>query len=451
MPAHPEERSLAAPGAKVREGSGFTPARLVESLRDARQTELQLFASLADSQLLGEQGHFLEPPIWEVGHVGWFQEWWLLRHLEGAKPILDGSDSIYDSFNVSYRLRWDHAYPSRQKTLQYVSEVLERSIGRLGGGASSDRDAYFYTLAALHEDMHAENLTMILASLRYPLPELSQFDAACANPPADESWIPHDVAVPGGTFLLGATRDEPFVFDNEKWAHEVSVPAFRIGAAAVTNADFRAFADDGGYRRRELWTARGWDFRRRSRVEKPFFWVREGNEWLERSFDRLLPLRPWHPIAGVSFYEAEAYCKWAKRRLPGEAEWEMAASFDPRTGTKRRFPWGEHPPRPDQANLDYRAGGTVDVRALAAGDSALGCRQMIGNVWEWVAGTFSPYPGFVCDPYKEYSQPYFGTKKVLRGGAWTTRSRLIRNTWRNFFMPQRRNLYAGFRTCALDD
>jgi iron(II)-dependent oxidoreductase len=439
------------PGAGSTERRDGVAGQLVRALRDARATELQLFEGLTDAQLLGEQGHFLEPPIWEVGHVGWFQEWWLLRHLGGAKPILDGSDSIYDSFNVSYRLRWAHAYPSRQKTVDYISEVLERSIGRLESGKISERDTYFSTLAALHEDMHAENLTMILASLRYPLPRLSQFDPAAAHPAVDENFRRHDVAVPGGTFLLGAAGDEPFVFDNEKWAHEVTVRPFRIAATAVTNGEFRAFVDDGGYARRELWTARGWDFRRRSKVEHPFFWVREGNEWLERSFDRVERLRPWHPIAGVSWYEAEAFCKWARRRLPTEAEWEMAASFDPSTGRKRRFPWGDEPPRPEQANLDYRAGGTVDVRALAAGDSALGCRQMIGNVWEWVADTFSPYPGFVCDPYKEYSQPYFGTKKVLRGGAWTTRGRLIRNTWRNFFMRQRRNLYAGFRTCALDE
>jgi len=164
-----------------------------------------------------------------------------------------------------------------------------------------------------------------------------------------------------------------------------------------------------------------------------------------------VPLRPWHPVVCVSWWEAEAWCKWARRRLPTEAEWEMAASFDPKTGSKRRFPWGEAPPTPDRANLDHRAGGTVDVRALPAGDSALGCRQMIGNVWDWVASTFAAYPGFVCDPYKEYSQPYFGRKKVLKGGCWTTRARLIRNTWRNFYMRQRRNIYAGFRTCPVGD
>jgi iron(II)-dependent oxidoreductase len=233
------------------------------------------------------------------------------------------------------------------------------------------------------------------------------------------------------------------------------VKPFRIFSTPVTNAEFAAFVDDDGYRRRHLWDRRGWDWRRREGAEHPLFWLRGGDgRWYERRFDQVVPLEPWHPVVYVNWYEAEAYCRWAKRRLPTEAEWELAASAEPTldgrsmTSRKRRFPWGDELPTPDRANLDFRAGGTVDVRALPAGDSAFGCRQMIGNVWEWVADTFDPYPGFECDPYKEYSQPYFGQKKVLKGGCWTTRSRLIRNTWRNFFMRHRRNIFAGFRTCA---
>ena len=424
---------------------------LIRTLVDARNVELELLDGLADSQMLGQKGHFLEPPIWEMGHVGWFQEYWLLRHLGGAPTILPGSDAIYDSFNVSYRLRWDHRYPSRRESLEYISEVLKRSIGRLDGREPTDQETYFYTLAALHEDMHAENLTLILQTLGHAQPRLSSFDRATANPPIDEAYQPHDVEVPGATFMLGAAQSEPFVFDNEKWAHPVLVKPFRIAATPVTNGQFQAFVDDGGYRRREVWSARGWDWRRRAEITQPLFWVSQGPQWLERVFDRLVPLRPWHPAACLSWFEAEAFCKWAGRRLPTEAEWEMAASFAPQSGHQRRFPWGDTPPTPEQANLDYRAGGTIDVRALPAGDSALGCRQMIGNVWEWVADTFAPYPGFVCDPYKEYSQPYFGTKKVLKGGCWATRTRLIRNSWRNFYMRQRRNIFAGFRTCAPQD
>jgi gamma-glutamyl hercynylcysteine S-oxide synthase len=424
---------------------------LLAALTDARSVELEIFQGIADSQLLGRQGHFLEPPIWEIGHVGWFQEYWLLRHLGRAETLLPGSDGIYDSFNVSYRLRWTHPYPSRGDTLGYISEVLERSIGRIQGREPSDEERYFYTLAALHEDMHAENLTLILQTLGYARPKLSSFDRSAANPPVDEGYQPQDVAVPGGTFMLGAEPGDPFVFDNEKWAHPVILQPFRISSTPVTNAQFQAFVDDGGYRRREVWSAQGWDWRRRARIDHPLFWIADGSGWREQVFDEVVPLRPWHPVVCVSWWEAEAWCKWARRRLPTEAEWEMAASFDPKTGGKRRFPWGEAPPTADRANLDHRAGGTIDVRALPAGDSALGCRQMIGNVWEWVASTFAAYPGFVCDPYKEYSEPYFGKKKVLKGGCWTTRARLIRNTWRNFYMRQRRNIFAGFRTCPLDE
>jgi iron(II)-dependent oxidoreductase len=151
-------------------------------------------------------------------------------------------------------------------------------------------------------------------------------------------------------------------------------------------------------------------------------------------------------VIHVNWYEADAYCRWAGRRLPTEAEWEAAAAGpDP----KRRFPWGDEPPDPTRANLDGTALGCCDVAACPAGDSGFGCRQMFGNVWEWTASDFGPYPGFVPDPYKEYSQPWFGTHKVLRGGAWPTRARLLRTTWRNFYTPDRRDVWAGFRTCAV--
>jgi len=419
---------------------------LLEALFEARRVELALLDDLTDEQLLGARAHFLEPPIWEMGHVGWFQEYWLLRRLDGAAPLLSGADTIYDSFNVSYTRRWDHRFPSRAATLAYITEVLHRSAARLESRAPCEEDTYFYTLAAQHEDMHAENLTAILQTLAYARP--ATLGPASPPPPVDQDFRPRDVAVPGGTVLLGADRNEPFVFDNEKWAHPVEIAPFRIATTPVTNAEFQAFVDDGGYRRRECWGRRGWDWRRREGAERPLFWCTDGGRWFERRFDLFVPLEPWHPVVHVNWYEAEAFCRWAGRRLPTEVEWELAATLDPATGRKRRFPWGDAPPTPECANLDYRNGGTLDVRALPAGDSPVGCRQMIGNVWEWVADTFAPYPGFACDPYKEYSEPHFGGKKVLKGGCWTTRSRLIRATWRNFFKRQRRNVFAGFRTAA---
>jgi iron(II)-dependent oxidoreductase len=427
-----------------------TAASLAEALLDARSVELQLLDGLTDSHMLGVRAHFLEPPIWEMGHVGWFQEYWILRHLDGRAPLLPGSDAIYDAFNVPYTERWDHRYPSRRETAEYISAVLDRSVARLGLREPSTEEAYFYTLAGLHEDMHTENLTLILQTLGLARPRLTRFDAGAARPPLDPRYSPRDVAVPGGSFLIGSSPDEPFVFDNEKWAHPVEVPPFRIASTPVTNAEFQQFVDDGGYRRRPLWDRRGWEWRRREGALHPVFWARgHDGRWWERRFDTEVPLEPWHPVAHVNWCEAQAYCRWAGRRLPTEAEWEMAATLEPGTGRKRRFPWGDEPPTSERASLDFRAGGTIDVRALPEGDSPVGCRQMIGNVWEWVEDTFQPYPGFECDPYKEYSQPYFGQKKVLRGGGWTTRSRLIRSTWRNFYMRHRRNIVAGFRTVGL--
>jgi iron(II)-dependent oxidoreductase len=427
-----------------------TTDALLDALLDARRVELALFEGLSDAQMLGPRAHFVEPPIWELGHVGWFQEYWVLRHLDAATTLLPGSDGIYDSFDVPYTGRWDHAYPSRGATLAYIGEVLRRAVQRLESREPSGEEAYFYTLATQHEDMHAENLTLIQHTLGYGRPRFCHFDPIWASPPLDEAYRPGDMSVPGGAFLLGATPDEPFVFDNEKWAHPVEVKSFRISSTPVTNAEFQAFVEDEGYRRRDCWSRRGWEWRRRDGVEHPLFWVRGGDgRWYVRRFADIVPLEPWHPVVHVNWYEAEAFCRWAGRRLPTEVEWEMAATLDPASGRKRRFPWGDTPPTPDRASLDYRAGGTIDVRALPAGDSAVGCRQMIGNLWEWVDDTFQPYPGFVCDPYREYSQPHFGEKKVLKGGAWTTRSRLIRTTWRNFYKRHRRNILAGFRTVAL--
>jgi len=178
------------------------------------------------------------------------------------------------------------------------------------------------------------------------------------------------------------------------------------------------------------------------------YWRRADGGWERRDFDRWVPLEMNHPVLHVSWYEAEAWCAWAGRRLPSEAEWEMAAASDRAEGPKRRFPWGEANPTSACANLEGAAGGLLDVAALPDGDSAWGCRQMLGNVWEWTASDFGPYPGFVPDAYRDYSEPWFRTHKVLRGGAWTTRARLLRNTWRNFYTPDRRDVWAGFRTCA---
>jgi iron(II)-dependent oxidoreductase len=233
----------------------------------------------------------------------------------------------------------------------------------------------------------------------------------------------------------------------------VEIPPFSIARSPVTNGEYLEFVEDDGYRRDELWSFDGWLWRHKAGVQLPEYWSHDARRgWLRRRFDRLEPLPLHQPVMHVGWHEAEAFCNWAGRRLPTEAEWEMAASLDPVIGRKLKYPWGDAGPAAGPvdtlANLDLRHAGCVDVAAYPAGDSPLGCRQMLGNVWEWTSSMLAAYPGFEVDMYREYSEPWFGSHRVLRGGAYTSRARLMRNTWRNFYTPNRDDVMTGFRTCA---
>jgi iron(II)-dependent oxidoreductase len=426
-----------------------TGPQLARELRDARARTLQLVLDLTDEQLIGPRLPIVNPLLWEIGHVAWFQERWVLRHLRGLEPVRADADDLWDSFRVAHDDRWALALPGRTETLQYMNAVLERVLERLPDGAVTPEESYFHQLVLYHEDMHGEAFTYTRQTLGYPPPAPPPGAPA---PPEPGSPVQGDAFFEGGTFLLGSFPSDGFVFDNEKWAHPIELAPFRIAKAPVTNGEFLAFVEEGGYRRPELWSEEGWRWREATGAEHPVYWRREaGGRWLERRFDRLVPLEDRLPAIHVCWYEAEAFCRWAGRRLPTEAEWEMAASMPPLgPRRKRRFPWGDEPPNSRNANLDGTAGWCASVDACPEGDTPAGCRQMIGNVWEWTATTFAPYPGFVADPYKEYSAPWFdGRHKVLRGGCWATRGRLLRNTWRNFYLPHRRDVFAGFRTCAL--
>ncbi len=448
---------------KAHEMSGYTlPGRqLAQLVEDARRHTLRLVADLTDDQLAVPQSELVNPFLWELGHVAFFYDACVLEYLDSTRLHLEGAEHLYDSFRVDHDDRWGLPLPSRDETMNYMDRVRERVRERIEGRDPTAKETYCYQLAVLHEDMHGEAFTWMRQTLEYPAPEIAGSEGTGSETAWSEGTeqesgpLPGDVEIPGGTFQLGATPDLPFVFDNEKWAHPAEVAPFKIARAPVTNAEFCAFVDDGGYGRRDLWTHEGWVWRARNGIGHPVYWCRGSGGWRRRDFDRSVPIEEHAPVVHVSWHEAEAYCNWADRRLPTEAEWEIAASAEPATDgngispRKRRWPWGDDVPSPELANLDGRRGGCVDVAAFAAGDSAFGCRQMAGNVWEWTSSAFYPFPGYVVDlPYKEYSAPWFGYRKVLKGGAWATRSRLAYNVYRNFFLPDRRDVFAGFRTCA---
>jgi iron(II)-dependent oxidoreductase len=419
--------------------------RLAGALNDARRRTLSFYAHLDLATLRVPYLPTINPPVWELAHIAWFQEFWCRRYKPEDKngsrtpSILKDSDALFDSRVVAHADRWKLPYPSLEAIFHYMEQSLERTLDALEETAPERR--YFFDLALRHEDMHGEALLMTLQTLSLPAPSLAQ------DPPASlPIGRPREVVFHGGEFLQGTLPDSgEFVFDNEKWAHMASVRPFTLSLDPVSQGEFSAFVEEGGYRRGELWTAEGWRWRERERIDAPRHWKRDAAAWLVRRFDRWLPIDFSAPMMLLSQHEALAFCRWAERRLPTEAEWEFAARNG---GSTDRFPWGDAPP-PRADGLDLRH-SAPSASLQDPAPSKTGLRQMIGGVWEWTASPFLPYPGFRADPYKEYSEPWFGSHQVLRGGSFATRSRLVHNRFRNFYLPERTDVFAGFRTCALE-
>lgn len=429
-------------------------AYLIEQMQDARNRTLEMICDLDDEQLIGPKLPTLNPLRWEIAHVAYFYEFFILRQLYGRESVLgERADRLYDSIAVIHDTRWDLPLLSRAETMSYLETIQDQLIERLGGGMASVEDSFIYQFGVAHEDMHTEAFLWARQTLAYRTPDLAI--AADVSSERSAGAVSGWAKIPGGEFLLGAPKTAPFLFDNEKWAHPVALDPFEIAKAPVTNGEYQAFVDDGGYDRESHWCADGWAWRQTADAERPVYWQPDGEgNWLVRRFDQTLALPPNEPVIHVNWFEANAYCRWAGLRLPTEAEWEAAAlgtaNADGTLSTsKRRYPWGDTQPDAARANLDGRALGPVDVGAHPAGDSAFGCRQMLGNVWEWTANAFGPFPDFSTDAYKEYSTMLFGDTKVLRGGAWTTRGRMIHGTYRNYFGPDRQDVFCGFRTCQV--
>ena len=410
-------------------------ARIAAELEEARRRTLDLVAPVSDADLCRQHSELMSPIVWDLAHIGYFEELWLVRRVAGEQPLDPQVDDLYDAFQHPRSEREALPLPSRAETLAFLDRTRERALAVLDEIEldRTDRllaDGYVYGMVIQHEHQHCET---ILATLQlrtdgaYPLTE----DAA---PRAVDG--PEEILVEDGPFILG-TSDEPWAYDNEREAHEVDLPAFRIDAAPVTNGAFREFVDDGGYGDERVWSPDGWRHRREASLEHPAFWRREGDgSWSRLRFGQREPLPTEEPVQHVSWYEADAFARWAGKRLPTEAEWEKAATW------------------PDGTKLEPDPGDNLGQRRLgpspAGGEGPRGCRGLLGEVWEWTASDFRAYPGFQAFPYAEYSQVFFGSEyKVLRGGSWATAPVVARATFRNWDFPIRRQIFAGFR-CARD-
>jgi gamma-glutamyl hercynylcysteine S-oxide synthase len=419
---------------------------LAAELDGARRRTLELLAPLPDEELVKQHSPLMSPLAWDLAHTGHFEELWLLRRIAGEHASDGRFDRIYDAFESPRAERPALDLLSPPEARAYLADVRSRVLDVLEGVDldSSDhllRDAFVYHMIIQHEYQHQETIlaTLQLRDGAYPLEDEPE---PRVEPPGHA-----EVLVEGGPFVMG-TDDESWAYDNERDAHEVQLPAFWIDTAPITNAAYLEFVEAGGYADRRHWSDEGWAWRTESGAEHPQFWKPDG-EWTRLRFGRIEKLPAGEPVQHVCWFEADAYARWAGKRLPTEAEWEKAATWDPDHG-KRRYPWGEADAEPEHANLGQRRFRPAAAGSFAAGESPSGCRQLLGDVWEWTSSNFLPYPGFEAFPYREYSEVFFGSEyKVLRGGSWATHPVVARATFRNWDYPVRRQIFAGFR-CARD-
>jgi len=392
------------------------PRALDAALRDARRRTLALFDALAaagyDSVARVPRLAILNPPLWELGHVAWFAEWYVLRAAAGSAPgeaigqsLLPHGDDWFDSNAVAHDTRWALGLPAPGAIQSYCREVLDRMLERLArmqdDAPDDDAALYPWRLALAHEDMHGEALLYTLQTLGAPAP--AGFADAAAR--GGEARSAGDIVFAAASFLRGGEQARGFVFDNERQVAPCQVAPFAIDAGLVSNAAYLAFVEDGGYRQEGHWSEAGRAWLRTQQRAAPRYWQPEGAGWSTVRFGARVALDPAEPVRHVSLHEAEAYCRWAGRRLPLEEEWEYAAQAG-RPG----FAWGD--------------------------------------LWEWTASRFQPYAGFVPDRYREYSAPSFGACQSVRGASFATPARLHSAHFRNFYLPGRDDIFVGFRTCA---
>jgi gamma-glutamyl hercynylcysteine S-oxide synthase len=421
--------------------------RIAADLEEARHRTHQLLEPVDDERLTTQYDSLMSPPVWDYTHIGVFEELWLVQRLSGAAPIDEELLHTYNAIETPRVVRGRRELLNRERTASYLADVRERTLSLLDEVELEGEDpllggGFVYDLIIQHEHQHNETIlqTLQLTPGRYleRLPEL----------PGGRGVESDTVVVPPGRYQVGSDAHEPY--DNEHRRHTVRLEAFEIDRFPVSNGDFLRFMEDGGYQREELWSPDGREWRFVFGVEAPEYWSRDGDRWLATRYGHRAPVDPRLPVTHVSYFEAEAYARWAGRRLPTEFEWEVAASWDPESDRQRRFPWGDEPATAELANLDQRLLGAAPVGAYPRGASAVGCEQMLGDVWEWTSSDFLPYPGFVAFPYSEYSEPFWGHEfKVLRGGSWATRPRVARNTFRNWDSRLKRQIFAGFR-CVRD-
>lgn len=448
-------------------GQARLRVELADRLADVRRRTFEIIGGVTEAQFEGQPAPVMGTVAWDVGHIGAFEELWLVDRLDGPEVGYRELSETFDPIHHPRSERGQMTLPSPAELEGYLDGVRKASLDLLDRidleARRLTRDGFVYDLIVRHEQQHQESMLITLqlmeADPRGPAPEqpdlqpLEPYQPPMRQPKPDAQLEVDGMAeVPGGAYEIGT---DAWVghYDNERPAHTVDVAAFRIDRAPVTNRDYLAFIEDGGYEEARWWSEDGWLISQALHLKHPRFWrLRDDGTWRVREYDRWLDLGAVadQPVVHVSYYEAEAYATWAGKRLPTETEWEVAATWDPGAGTRTTYPWGDGPWRPELANLGQRLFGPAPVGAYPAGASPIGCHQMAGDVWEWTSSIHAAYPGFEAYPYDEYAKLHFDSGyQVLRGGSWATWPACATGTFRNWHQPDHQQLFAGFR-CAED-
>jgi gamma-glutamyl hercynylcysteine S-oxide synthase len=440
----PRPTQTAPPGG----AEGLLKEHYATLLEEARERTLWLVEPVSVEDLERVHSSLLSPLVWDLGHIAAFEDLWLCQQAGGLEPLRADLSDVYDATLTPRSDRGDLAYLDHADALAYMRAVRERALEVLArSDLSADAErltahGFVWEMLVEHEHQHNETMLQTL-SLAAPGVFVPRPRPLPAPPPGLRG--PDMVRVDGGPCLIGCEPDG-FTYDNERPCHEVEVSSFEIDRLPVTNGAYMDFVEEGGYRRAELWSDAGWAWRNREGAERPLYWTADGES---RAFDRISPLDSQRPVMHVSWFEADAYARWAGKRLPTEAEWEKAASWDEASGVQRLYPWGDEPPTHRHANLDQTGFGPARVGAYPAGEAPSGALGMVGDAWEWTASDFTGYPGFSAFPYSEYSEIFFGPEyKVLKGGSWATRPSVARASFRNWDFPMRRQIFSGFRCAA---
>ncbi len=420
----------------------------VDDLAEARDRTLDLVAPFSEAELERVHSTLMSPLVWDLGHIAAFEDLWL-AHRYGGQPLLrEDLADVYDAFETPRAGRGDLPFLRPYDARDYLRDVRERVLEVIADRGVGD--GVIAELIVRHEQQHTETMLQTIQLAQLEGLSLNGGSAGNAGVPGNGGAVGvgftglEMVEITGGECIIGAPATG-FAYDNERPRHRTDVRGYLIGRTPITNATYLTFVEGGGYERREWWSDEGWSWKEDYDITRPQSWTADlRSEW---RLSGLEPLHPDRPVVHISWFEADAFARAHSGRLPTEVEWEKAATWDQEQETALPYPWGAEAPVPGRhANIDQRAGGPLPAGSLPAGASPYGVLGMIGDVWEWTASDFTGYEGFEPFPYREYSEVFFGDKyKVLRGGAWATRPRVITPTFRNWDFPQRRQIFSGLR------